>query len=122
MTLAQAAVEVGKEITLNTVIDGFAAVAALYLIRLVLKMDKAVDSLVIAWFGDPKSTSPNGAKRKLEEVSRQLHTHSDAFREHCLNETAWQEGIATNMNTKHNEFQGTLSNIELQLERRKRPR
>lgn len=98
-----------------TVIEGFAAFMALYLIRLVLRNDKKTDKLLIAWFGDPDSKIPNGGYRKLGEVADSVARSGEDFRVHVASEAKWQQGIKSDLFEHHNEVQRRLHEMEKRL-------
>lgn len=96
-TLAQAAAAATQAISLSTVIESFAAVCALYLINLVLKLNKNMTSLMIALFGDPNvpASERTGALKKINDLSDAADAHATAFDAHVISEEGWQNGMYT---------------------------
>lgn len=127
MTFLQATAEMPS---LTTVIDGFAAIAALYLIRLILSLDKKVTSLMVAWFGDPNSSVPNGAYRKLNTVAQRLEEHANAFETHREADREEREAGQRLATARNSAIQVNLTQIDNRLgaveehltERRKKTR
>lgn len=122
MTLSQVAISASQNpepLVVGALAAG-AGVVMLWFAQKVLWLVKQMQSLMIAFFGDPNNPLPNGAIRKLREIDEKVGQHGHAFARHCEAEEAWQKGIGDSLNAQNNRFHERFNKIEDRLASRKR--
>lgn len=107
--------------TLNTVIEAFAAIAILFVLRAVMDSRDKVRSIWSALYGEKESVEPTGLMYDAKEFRSSLVRLSEDFREHVRIEGVWQEEIGERINAHNNRTHERLTEIEDRIsEKRKR--
>lgn len=122
MTFAQA-VATSSEVGVNTIIDAFAGIVALFILRAVLDSRDKVRSIWTALYGEHDARTPNGLVRKVTSMATKLDEHGAAFEAHVRSDEQWRTEARDLANKRNGELQVRLGQIDDKLlERRRNPR
>ncbi len=118
MTFAQlvASAAASSELTLNTVIDGFAAIVSLFVLRTVMDSRDKVRAIWTALYGEKDAEPKNGALRKLAAMDQKLSAHTTAFDSHVQGDESWRHEARELAMQRNMELQKQLTKIDTRLE------
>lgn len=114
--LAWVQAEAAGAVTLNTIIDAFAGLAILYVLKVVMATKDKTEKIGIALYGDPDSKEPNGVVRDIKRMTTASEAHSAAFAAHVADENLWRTEARDIAIRRNNDLQGTLSGIGMRLD------
>ena len=116
MSLLQAASASVEGINLNTVIDAFAGVVALFVLRATMESRDKIRSIWTALYGEKEASVPNGAIRKLAAMDKKLGDHASAFDLHVQGDESWRREARELAMHRNTELQKQLTKIDDRLE------
>ena len=110
-------------VNLNTLIEAFAGLCILFVLRAVMESRDKVRAIWMALYGEKDAAEPNGIIRKLHGLGVEVTRHTEQFAAHVSDEDAWRADAArlttarnTEMQRWFNDFDKKLDGVEKTLE------